>query len=66
MSTMPDNRPSTRSDARTNTDEATIAAEERLQDEETAREAREEAEKLEAVPYERLKHEDDGGPEGSG
>jgi hypothetical protein len=58
---MPDDRLSNHTGERTNTDESTIAAEEALQDAETAREAREEAEKLEAVPYERVKkeHEDE-------
>lgn len=62
---MPDDRPSNHTGEKTNTDEATIAAEEALQDAETAREARDEAEKLEAVPYERLKKEDEEEPSGS-
>jgi hypothetical protein len=58
---MPDDRPSNHSGQKTNTDEATIAAEEALQDAETAREARQEAEELEAIPFERMKkeHEDE-------
>jgi hypothetical protein len=62
---MPDDRPSNHTGEKTNTDEATIAAEEAWQDAETAREARDEAEKLEAVPYERLMKEDEEEPSGS-
>ena len=51
---MPAERPATE---KTNTDEATIAAEDRLQDAATAREAMEEAEKQNAVPYEHYKKE---------
>lgn len=42
---------------KSNTDEATIQAEEELQDAETAREAMDEARKLDAVPFERLKED---------
>ncbi len=46
--------------ANTPADDAGIPDEDAYDDAETAREAREEAEKLDAIPYERLKKEDAG------
>jgi hypothetical protein len=48
-----------------NTDEPTIRAEEELQDAETGREAREEAERLNAVPYGKVAKEGGGTKSGS-